>query len=55
MEEKLYASLAEVGGMQIPLNPPRGRSNNLRLQGHAAPGDFPARMQVDKPVNTGAK
>jgi N-acetylglucosamine-6-sulfatase len=55
MEDELYARLAEVGGMEIPLNQPRGRSQNLRLQGRAAPGDFPERMVVEEPVNKNAR
>ncbi|MHC4398764.1 MAG: hypothetical protein ACYTG0_03700 [Planctomycetota bacterium] len=55
MEDELYARLAEVGGMQIPLNQPRGRSQNLRLKGRSAPGGFPDRLQVDEPVNTNAR
>jgi N-acetylglucosamine-6-sulfatase len=55
MEETLYAKLGDTGGMQIPLNQPRGRSQNLRLKGRASPGEFPSQWIVDEPVNTNAK
>lgn len=55
MEDELYARLAEFGGMQIPLNQPRGSSNNLRLRNRSAPGSFPDRFVVDEPVNRNAQ
>jgi N-acetylglucosamine-6-sulfatase len=55
MENALYEALADVGGMQIPLNQPRGRSMNLRLKGRSEPGKFPDRMVVDEPVNRNAQ
>jgi N-acetylglucosamine-6-sulfatase len=55
MEDALYLALGEVGGMQIPLNQPRGGSANLRLKSRSAPGAFPERMVVDEPVNRNAQ
>ena len=56
MEDKLYAMMAELGGMEVPLNPPKGASANKRLRSrggqHAA--DFPDPFIVDKPINTDA-
>jgi N-acetylglucosamine-6-sulfatase len=54
MEDMLYAKLAESGGMEIPLNQPRGRSQNLRLKSRSTPGDFPDTMVVEEPVNKNA-
>ena len=54
MEHELYAQLDRVGGMQIPLNQPAGRSNNLRLRSRTAGSDFPDRFYVDEPVNKNA-
>jgi len=56
MENQLYKMMAELGGMEIPLNPPMGGSANKRLRSrdgkHAA--DFPDPLVVDKPLNTNA-
>jgi len=56
MENKLYAMMTELGGMEIPLNQPTGGINNKRLQNrggdHAT--DFPAPMVVDQPINKNA-
>lgn len=57
MESQLYSMLGEKGGMFIPLNQPRGRSQNKRLAprgGHQA-GDFPSHLVVEEPINTNAK
>ena len=55
MEDALYAKLAESGGMEIPLNQPQGRVQNLRLKTRSIPGEFPKRFTVDKPVNRRAR
>jgi N-acetylglucosamine-6-sulfatase len=56
MENDLYRMMAELGGMEIPLNQPAGGINNKRLRGrggdHAA--DFPGPMVVDEPINQDA-
>ncbi len=57
MEDRLYAMLADSGGMDIPMNQPRGRSQNKRWSqkgGHKA-ADFPKAMVVDEPINKQAK
>ncbi|RMF40021.1 MAG: DUF4976 domain-containing protein, partial [Planctomycetota bacterium] len=52
MQQRLYAMMDELGGMHIPLNPPRGRQQNKRLRSrggvHAA--DFPEAFIVDEPL-----
>jgi N-acetylglucosamine-6-sulfatase len=56
MEGKLYEMMEELGGMDIPLNAPRGRSQNKRLRprkGDSA-NDFPSDMVLDEPVNNNA-
>ncbi len=57
METRLYAMMEQLGGMQIPLNAPRGRSQNKRLRSrggdHAA--DFPKAIVVDEPINKNAQ
>lgn len=57
MQDRLYSMMEELGGMQIPLNPPRGRQQNKRLRGKGLGGrggeraaDFPEAMIVDEPL-----
>jgi N-acetylglucosamine-6-sulfatase len=56
LEQRLYSMMAELGGMEVPLNAPAGGSANKRLRSrggdHAA--DFPKAFVVDKPINTNA-
>ncbi len=56
MEDKLYAMMGELGGMEIPLNQPSGGNANKRLRSrggqHAA--DFPDPFIVDQPLNQDA-
>ena len=56
MEERLYAMMGELGGMELPLNAPSGRSNNKRLRGRKGDkaSNFPSDMVLDKPVNKNA-
>jgi N-acetylglucosamine-6-sulfatase len=53
MENELYRMMAELGGMEIPLNQPKGGINDKRL--HSRGGDeavaFPTPMVVDEPLN----
>ena len=57
METKLYDMMAELGGMEIPLNAPLGTSSNKRLKsrGGDKAADFPRALVVEQPVNTSAK
>ena len=56
MEDKLYGMMGEMGGMEIPLNQPRGNSANKRLRsrGGQDAADFPDPLVVDKPLNSDA-
>jgi N-acetylglucosamine-6-sulfatase len=56
MEARLYSMMEELGGMEIPLNAPRGRSSNKRLapRGGKEAADFPEPLVVDEPVNRNA-
>ncbi|MFC1757764.1 sulfatase [Planctomycetota bacterium] len=56
MERQLYARMNELGGLEIPLNQPQGRSNNIRLRSRNGEngGKFPKSMVVDKPENDNA-
>lgn len=57
MENRLYELLGQAGGMNIPMNQPRGRSQNKRWAeegGHEA-ADFPAAFVVEEPINRQAK
>jgi N-acetylglucosamine-6-sulfatase len=56
MENKLYAMMADLGGMEIPMNPPAGGINNKRLRGRAGDtaSDFPDPLVVDEPINRNA-
>ena len=51
MEKRLYAMMASLGGMEIPINPPAGNSNNKRLRprGGDKAADFPSDFNLDKP------
>lgn len=52
MQTRLYEMMADLGGMEIPMNPPRGRKQNKRLRNmdgeHAA--DFPEVFLVEEPL-----
>ena len=52
MQARLYERMDELGGMQIPLNPPRGRQQNKRLRGRGGvqAADFPEALVVDEPL-----
>ncbi|MEM9942122.1 MAG: sulfatase [Planctomycetota bacterium] len=52
MQNQLYAMMDELGGMEIPMNPPRGRQQNKRLRsrGGVQAADFPDAMIVDEPL-----
>ncbi|MFG0335594.1 MAG: sulfatase [Maioricimonas sp. JB049] len=52
MQGRLYDMMEELGGMQIPLNPPRGRQQNKRLRdrGGVEAADFPEALIVDEPL-----
>ncbi len=56
MENKLYSMMGELGGMEIPLNQPRGESANKRLRdrGGKHGADFPDPLVVDRPINQDA-
>ena len=47
-----FAMMAELGGMEIPLNPPRGRQQNKRLRDRngVKAADFPEAFIVDEPL-----
>jgi N-acetylglucosamine-6-sulfatase len=57
MERELYARMEALGGMDIPLNPPLGGSNNKRLRGRDGDraADFPGVFVVDEPINRNAQ
>jgi N-acetylglucosamine-6-sulfatase len=57
MERQLYRMMADLGGMEIPLNPPLGASQNKRLRGRAGDraADFPAPIVVERPINDNAR
>ena len=52
MQDELYAMMERLGGMNIPLNPPRGRQQNKRLRerGGVNATDFPEAFIVDEPL-----
>ncbi len=51
MQDQLYGMMEDLGGMEIPLNAPRGRQQNKRLRGRggAKAADFPEAFIVDEP------
>jgi len=52
MQNRLYDMMEELGGMEIPINPPRGRQQNKRLRdrGGVKAADFPEAFIVDEPL-----
>jgi N-acetylglucosamine-6-sulfatase len=56
MENRLYGLMAELGGMEIPLNQPKGGANNKRLRsrGGDSAADFPQPFVIEEPLNTDA-
>ncbi|QDV43835.1 Choline-sulfatase [Stieleria neptunia] len=52
MQNRLYAMMEELGGMEIPMNPPRGRQQNKRLRNRdgVKAADFPEAFIVDEPL-----
>ncbi len=59
MQSRLYEMMEELGGMNIPMNAPRGRQQNKRLRSRGVQGrsgekaaDFPEAMIVEEPLRT---
>ena len=52
MQSRLYEMMDDLGGMEIPMNPPRGRQQNKRLRnrGGVKAADFPDAFIVDEPL-----
>lgn len=52
MQGRLYGMMDELGGMAIPMNPPRGKQQNKRLRDKGGPdsADFPEAFVVDEPL-----
>ena len=50
MERRLYRMMAELGGMNIPMNPPKGNSKNKRLRsrGGESAADFPGDFVIEE-------
>lgn len=57
METRLYEMMEAVGGMEIPLNAPRGGSQNKRVRsrGGEKASDFPDALVVEEAINTNAR
>jgi len=57
MENQLYQMMGELGGMDIPMNQPRGNSQNkrLRTRGGDQSANFPRSLVVDEPINRNAR
>ena len=56
LENRLYSKMAQLGGMEIPLNQPAGGINNKRLRSRGGEHgtEFPEPTVVDKPINQNA-
>ena len=56
MEDELYKLLGDAGGMDIPMNQPKGNFNNKRWDhvGGNESAAFPKAMVVDEPINKAA-
>ena len=50
MQNQLYTMMEELGGMEIPLNRPKGqpKTERLRSQGGEKAADFPESFLVDE-------
>jgi N-acetylglucosamine-6-sulfatase len=57
LEQRLYRRLAAEGGMQIPLNAPKGAIYDKRLESRegSEAADFPPHIVVPHPLNRGAQ
>ncbi len=57
MEARLYEMMADLGGMAIPMNAPRGNSQNKRLRrrGGKKAAEFPEAFVLDEPANRNAR
>jgi N-acetylglucosamine-6-sulfatase len=57
LENRLYAMLGDAGGMDIPMNQPRGNTQNKRWEerGGKQAAEFPKSIVVEKPLNRQAK
>mgnify|MGYP002629484412 CR=1 FL=1 len=57
MEDRLYTMMADLGGMEIPMNQPAGRSQNKRLRTRSGDNasDFPTAIVVPESLNKNAK
>ena len=57
MESRLYAMLGQEGGMDIPMNKPKGGFQNKRWEdaGGSKAADFPKSIVVEEPLNREAK
>ena len=57
LENRMYEMMEELGGMSIPLNQPRGGSQNKRLSTRSGKdaADFPKAFVLDEPVNQNAQ
>ena len=56
LEDELYQMMGELGGMEIPLNQPKGGINDKRLRSRGGDygAEFPTPLVVDEPVNDDA-
>ncbi len=56
MENELYQMMGELGGMEIPLNQPKGGINDKRLRsrGGDKSADFPPSKVVEEPIHQNA-
>ena len=57
MDDRLYAMMDEMGGMYVPLNQPRGGSQNKRLRGRGGDeaSNFPPPLVLDEPIHKNAQ
>ena len=57
MENRLYQMMADLGGMDIPMNQPKGGSQNKRLEtrGGDRAADFPKALVVPEPLNKSSR
>jgi N-acetylglucosamine-6-sulfatase len=56
MEDRLYTMMEDLGGMEIPMNPPAGRSQSIRLRSRGGDnaGNFPGALVVEEAPNKNA-
>jgi N-acetylglucosamine-6-sulfatase len=55
LRHRLFEELERINGMNIPMQPDRGSSQDLRLRSRGGQGEFPEAFLRDEPINRQAR